>query len=126
MENRAAAIHDGLKHPIIDGDGHWMEPIPVFLEYLREVGGAKSVDQMNGVWRVRDAWYRATPQERRHSPVTLTVTLACGVLLGLLAWRPGWFFVPSEPRLPGQHAAEPDAARRRRKRAQRGSPPGPQ
>ena len=35
MENRAAEIHDGLKHPVIDGDGHWMEPIPVFLEYLQ-------------------------------------------------------------------------------------------
>ena len=41
MENRAAEIHDGLKHPVIDGDGHWLEPIPVFLEYLREVGGAE-------------------------------------------------------------------------------------
>jgi len=28
MENRAAEIHDGLKHPVIDGDGHWLEPIP--------------------------------------------------------------------------------------------------
>jgi len=37
MENRAAEIHDGLKHPVIDGDGHWMEPIPIFLEYLGEV-----------------------------------------------------------------------------------------
>ena len=41
MEHRAAEIHDGLKHPVIDGDGHWMEPIPIFLEYLSEVGGAE-------------------------------------------------------------------------------------
>jgi hypothetical protein len=34
MEHRAAEIHAGLKHPVIDGDGHWMEPIPIFLEYL--------------------------------------------------------------------------------------------
>ena len=67
MEHRAAEIHDGLKHPVIDGDGHWMEPIPIFLEYLREVGGAKSVDQIRALWRGRDAWYRATPQERQHS-----------------------------------------------------------
>ena len=38
MEHRAAEIHDGLKHPVIDGDGHWMEPIPIFLEYLRRSG----------------------------------------------------------------------------------------
>jgi len=67
MENRAAEIHDGLKHPVIDGDGHWLEPIPIFLEYLGEVGGAKSVDQIRALWRARDAWYRATPQERQHN-----------------------------------------------------------
>ena len=67
MDNRAAEIHDVLKHPVIDGDGHWMEPIPIFLEYLSEVGGAKSVDQMRALWRGRDAWYRATPEERQHS-----------------------------------------------------------
>jgi predicted TIM-barrel fold metal-dependent hydrolase len=67
MEHRAAQIHDGLKHPVIDGDGHWMEPIPIFLEYLSEVGGAKIVDQMKSLWRGRDAWYRATPEERQQS-----------------------------------------------------------
>jgi len=67
MEQRATEIHDGLKHPVIDGDGHWMEPIPIFLECLREVGGAKSVDQIRALWHGRDAWYRATPQERQHS-----------------------------------------------------------
>jgi len=66
MEHRAAEIHDGLKHPVIDGDGHWMEPIPIFLEYLSEVGGAKSVDQIRALWRGRDVWYRATPEERQH------------------------------------------------------------
>jgi len=66
MENRAAQIHAELKHPVIDGDGHWMEPIPVFLEYLSEVGGPKSVDQMRALWRARDAWYRATWPERQH------------------------------------------------------------
>ncbi len=67
MENRAAQIHAELKHPVIDGDGHWMEPIPVFLEYLSEVGGPKSVDQMRALWRARDAWYRATWAERQHN-----------------------------------------------------------
>src|SRR6478609_2091873 len=66
MENRAAEIRAQLKHPVIDGDGHWMEPIPVFLEYLSEVGGPKAVDQIRTLWRRTDAWYRATPQERQH------------------------------------------------------------
>ena len=69
MENRAAEIHDSLKHPVIDGDGHWLEPIPIFLEYLAEVGGAKAVDQMRKLWRGRDSWYRATPEQRQHGRI---------------------------------------------------------
>src|SRR5499433_1350127 len=66
MDNRAAEIHDGLKHSVIDGDGHWMEPIPIFLEYLREVAGPKSVDQIRALWRRNEAWYRSTWEERQH------------------------------------------------------------
>ena len=51
MKNRAAEIHADLKHPVIDGDGHWLEPVPVFLEYLREVDGAQSVDRMRALWQ---------------------------------------------------------------------------
>lgn len=69
MGNRAAEIHDSLKHPVIDGDGHWLEPIPIFLEYLAEVGGAKAVDQIRKLWHGRDAWYRATPEQRQHGRI---------------------------------------------------------
>ena len=55
MEYRAAEIRAGLKHPVIDGDGHWMEPLPIFLEYLREVGGPGSVDQMRALWHQNQA-----------------------------------------------------------------------
>jgi predicted TIM-barrel fold metal-dependent hydrolase len=65
MANRAEEIHASLNHPVIDGDGHWMEPIPVFLEYLAEVGGAKAVDQIRASWRANDAWYRSSPAERQ-------------------------------------------------------------
>jgi hypothetical protein len=67
MKNRAAEIHDSLKHPVIDGDGHWLEPVPVFLEYLCEVGGAKSVDQVRALWQRNHAWYRATWEQRQQS-----------------------------------------------------------
>ncbi|HEX6008145.1 MAG TPA: hypothetical protein VFY80_09290, partial [Burkholderiales bacterium] len=56
---RAAQIRAGLSHPIIDGDGHWLEPIPVFLEYLDEVGGSKAVDALRAYWQRNTAWYRA-------------------------------------------------------------------
>ena len=55
MEHRAADIRAGLKHPVIDGDGHWMEPIPVFLEYLSEVAGPGAVDRIRALWRRNDA-----------------------------------------------------------------------
>jgi len=66
MGHKAADIRASLQHPVIDGDGHWMEPIPVFLEYLDEAGGAKAVDQMRTSWRKNDVWYRSTPEERQH------------------------------------------------------------
>src|SRR4051812_38323299 len=61
----ASEIRSKLGHPVIDGDGHWMEPIPVFLDHLAEIGGAKAVDEMRRGWRRNDAWYRATPEERQ-------------------------------------------------------------
>ena len=32
-------IRKGLTHPVIDGDGHWVEYAPVFAEQIRKVTG---------------------------------------------------------------------------------------
>src|SRR5437870_9836405 len=37
-------IHKNLSHPIIDGDGHWIEYTPVFAEKMRKVVGDKGAD----------------------------------------------------------------------------------
>ena len=37
-------IHSKLDHPIIDGDGHWIEYTPVFAEKIRKVAGDKAAD----------------------------------------------------------------------------------
>ncbi len=66
MSNRAAQIRASLKHPVIDGDGHWMEPIPVFLEYLSEAGGPAMVDKIRALWHRNNTWYRASAEERQH------------------------------------------------------------
>src|SRR6185295_6882289 len=66
MKHRAEEIRAGLNHPVIDGDGHWLEPIPVFLDYLSDTGGPRAVDQMRALWRSRDAWYRSSREERQH------------------------------------------------------------
>ena len=66
MKRSPAEIRAELGHPVIDGDGHWLEPIPVFLEYLRDVGGAQAVDEVRALWRRNDEWYRSDWQERHH------------------------------------------------------------
>ncbi len=39
-----AQIRASLNHPVIDGDGHWVEYDPVFAERMRKVGGDKAAD----------------------------------------------------------------------------------
>ena len=39
-----AEIRAKLNHPIVDGDGHWVEYDPVFAEQMRKVGGDKAAD----------------------------------------------------------------------------------
>src|SRR5919205_236273 len=73
MEHRTAEIRAQLQHPVIDGDGHWLEPIPVFLEYLREAGGPGAVDMIRALWRRNDEWYRATPEERQYKRLRRTI-----------------------------------------------------
>ena len=38
-QNQARKIHDSLKHPIIDADGHWAEFAPLMREEFRKIGG---------------------------------------------------------------------------------------
>ena len=37
-------VRASLKHPIIDGDGHWVEYNPVFAERMRKLAGDKAAD----------------------------------------------------------------------------------
>ena len=65
-ETSARRVRRGLKHPVIDGDGHWLELQPIFLDYLGEVAGAKSVDRYRALASAYLGydWYRVTPAER--------------------------------------------------------------
>lgn len=42
---RAREIHDGLDHPIIDGDGHILEVPMVLLDYVKQVAGAEVAER---------------------------------------------------------------------------------
>ena len=69
-------VRQRLNHPVVDGDGHWIELRPIFLDYLMEVAGSRMVDRYRGVEayaavRKKGAgtaeWYSSSPDERmRH------------------------------------------------------------
>src|SRR5215468_10565918 len=62
-DSKSTAVRAKLDHPVIDGDGHWLEPIPIFLDYLREVGGPSIVDKF--VTKTKDtSWYEMAPADR--------------------------------------------------------------
>ncbi|MGA3400172.1 MAG: amidohydrolase family protein [Acetobacteraceae bacterium] len=61
-----AQIHARLKHPVIDGDGHWVEYEPVFSERMRKVGGDKAADGFLAAMKTtRDALTMSVAERRR-------------------------------------------------------------
>src|SRR5262245_13237501 len=57
------AVRAGLRHPVVDSDGHTLEIEPLFLEHLKSVGGARVVERYLA-WRKQSPWHAATPGER--------------------------------------------------------------
>ena len=43
--SRSAEIRGQLRHPVTDSDGHFSELMPVFFDYLKEVGCADLVQR---------------------------------------------------------------------------------
>src|SRR5436189_5259096 len=43
----ARTIHERLKHPIIDADGHWAEYAPHMREEFRRIGGDTAVQALD-------------------------------------------------------------------------------
>lgn len=62
-DSKSAAVRRRLDHPVIDGDGHWLEPLPIFLDYLKQVGGPSLVDHFKAK-DVERGWYGMTREER--------------------------------------------------------------
>ncbi len=76
-ESAAARVRRRLNHPVIDADGHWLELMPVFLEFLAEVAGPGMVDDFVARLKTRHghSWFAATPEERIRKRIA----------------RPGWW-----------------------------------
>jgi predicted TIM-barrel fold metal-dependent hydrolase len=66
-DSRSAKVRGQLTHPVIDGDGHWLEPIPIFLDYLRSVAGSGLTGAVEKFMKkaTDTTWYDIGPAERR-------------------------------------------------------------
>src|SRR5262249_5214871 len=64
-----AAIRSGLDHPVIDGDGHWVEFDPVFGERMRKVCGDKAGDGFNAAMKTTVDSLSMTVAERKRRRV---------------------------------------------------------
>lgn len=89
------AVRSRLDHPVIDGDGHTVEYVPVLLDYLREVGGTGMIERYEKFSTL--AWYDLTPEERFRRRVT----------------RPGWWTRPTRNTLDRATAMLPKLRRER-------------
>jgi predicted TIM-barrel fold metal-dependent hydrolase len=62
-DSKSASVRRQLDHPVIDGDGHWLEPMPIFLDYLKQVGGPSLVDHFKSK-DVERGWYAMSREDR--------------------------------------------------------------
>tara|TARA_R110000787_G_scaffold103318_2_gene209871 strand:+ start:1900 stop:3342 length:1443 start_codon:yes stop_codon:yes gene_type:complete len=92
--SRVAQIKDKLDHPVIDADGHTVEFTPVFLDYLKAIGGPEIAERFA---KRQVNWYKLNPQERMDKqrtrpawwalPTTNTLDRATAMLPRLLSTR---------------------------------------
>src|ERR1700674_1343756 len=67
----AAQIRASLKHPVIDGDGHWVEYDPVFAERMRKVGGDKAADGFLATMRTTKDSLNMPVEERKRRRIAM-------------------------------------------------------
>jgi hypothetical protein len=65
-DSKSAKVRAQLTHPVIDGDGHWLEPIPIFLDYLRRTAGPNLTGVVEKFMKkaTDTTWYDIAPAER--------------------------------------------------------------
>ena len=66
-----AEIRSQLTHPVVDGDGHWLEYAPVFSEKMRKAAGDKSAEGFLAALRSTTDALKMTPEERRRRRVAM-------------------------------------------------------
>ena len=64
-QSRSSQIREQLGHPVIDSDGHFLEYVPFFLDYLRDVGGSEMAARFEAAWAgsfISPRWYELSPE----------------------------------------------------------------
>ena len=64
-------IHSRLKHPVIDGDGHWLEYTPVFAEKMRKAVGDKGADGFIASMKSTPDALKMTPEMRAKQRISI-------------------------------------------------------
>jgi hypothetical protein len=62
--SRSAEIRTQLSLPVIDTDGHWLEPVPIFLDFLETEGGSAMVGRFRENKEREDVWHGLSTEER--------------------------------------------------------------
>src|SRR6202048_5593220 len=62
-------VRSKIDHPIVDGDGHWVEYDPVFSEKMRKVGGDLAADGFLKAMGATRESLSMTVAERRHKRI---------------------------------------------------------
>ena len=60
-------IRQQIGHPVIDGDSHLIEYMPVYLDYLRDAGADDRLIRMMRRSQRGSRWYSQSEAERRHN-----------------------------------------------------------
>src|SRR5204862_6293916 len=64
-------VRSQLKHPVVDGDGHWLEYAPVFSEKMRKAAGDKSAEGFLAALRPTTDALKMAPEEQRRRRVAI-------------------------------------------------------
>ena len=64
-------IRSKLDHPVVDCDGHYIEFMPYFMDFVEDVGGTSMVEtfRQNRIGEVRmqpSAWHNMSREQRQH------------------------------------------------------------
>ena len=79
--SKSAAVRARLDHPIIDSDGHQVEFGPIFLDFLKEVGGAAVAERYKSGTGIdpifAGGWRELTPAQRNDRRAMRPTWWAC-------------------------------------------------